>query len=118
MRVVVHSAYERKVDEELDYLIENGAFGAAQRLLNQAYDDLPDLLMKFPRIGRDFLARNPEAPEARSAWNKTREFLGDDIELREYLLGDYLVLYALHGKTIHLLTMRHHRQAGFDVGKW
>lgn len=116
MRVVVRQTYERRVDEELAHLIDSGAFSAAQCLLNQAYDDMPDLLLKFPRIGRDFLAFNPETKQVRAAWKHANELLGDDIELREYVLGDYLALYALHGQTIHLLTFRHHRQAGFNFG--
>lgn len=31
-------------------------------------------------------------------------------ELREYLSGDTLMLYALTGATISLLAIRHHRQ--------
>ena len=37
------------------------------------------------------------------------KLLGDDIELREYILDDDLVLYAIHRDCIHLLTLRHHR---------
>jgi len=114
MRVVLREAYERRVDEELAYLIENGAYAAAQRLLNQAYDVLPDLLGKFPQIGRDFLGRNPATPQVQDAWEQARELLGDDMELREYILGDYLALYAIYKDTLHLLTFRHHWQAGFD----
>ncbi len=88
MRVVLREAYERRVDEELAYLIENGAYAAAQRLLNQAYDVLPDLLGKFPQIGRDFIGRNPATPQVQDAWEQARELLGDDMELREYILGD------------------------------
>ena len=35
-------------------------------------------------------------------------------ELREYLLDDYMVLYAQFGALIYLLAIRHHRQLSFD----
>jgi len=40
--------------------------------------------------------------------------------LREYVLKDYLLLYALiDGATIILLSIRHHRQLSFDFeGHW
>ncbi len=42
--------------------------------------------------------------------------MGDDIELRKYLLDDYLVLYAVRRQTAYLLTLRPLRQSGFDFG--
>jgi hypothetical protein len=39
--------------------------------------------------------------------------------LREYVLKDYVLLYALIGKAIYLLAIRHHRQLSFDFeGHW
>ena len=114
MRVVLGAAYEGRLDEAVAYLIGVGADAAAQELLYQAYDALPRLLAQTPRIGREFIAHNPEAPEVLAAWAAVRELLGDDIELREYILEDYLALYAIHRGCIHLLTLRHHRQCGFD----
>jgi hypothetical protein len=39
--------------------------------------------------------------------------------LREYLHGDYLVLYAAMEaqETVVLLTIRHHRQLSFDFAR-
>ena len=115
MQVILRKAYEIRLDEAVAYLLDLGANAAAQRLLDQAYGFLPDLLARFPRTGRGFLARNPEAPEVLAAWKQARELSSDDIELREYVLGEYLVLYAVHGEWIELLTLRHHRQCGFDL---
>ncbi|MFZ4538114.1 hypothetical protein [Propionivibrio sp.] len=39
--------------------------------------------------------------------------------LREYVLKDYLLLYALIGGAIYLLAVRHQRQLSFDFeGHW
>jgi ParE toxin of type II toxin-antitoxin system, parDE len=37
--------------------------------------------------------------------------------LREYLHGDYLILYTLTGSTAYLLSIRHHRQLSFAFAK-
>jgi hypothetical protein len=37
-------------------------------------------------------------------------------ELREFVLDQLLVLYAIEGNTVTLLTVRHYRQLGFDLG--
>lgn len=117
MRVVLGTAYECRLDEAVDYLLGVGAEQAAQELLDHAYDALPQRLAQLPRIGREFVAHNPEVPEVLAIWATVRDLLGDDIELREYIHGDYLVLYALHQDCIHLLTLRHHRQSGFDFSE-
>ncbi|PKH69837.1 hypothetical protein CXF96_08170 [Stenotrophomonas sp. Betaine-02u-21] len=117
MQVVLGAIYERRLDEAVAYLLDVGADAAAQELLDQAYDDLPKRLAQAPRIGREFMAHNPEAPEVLAAWAAVRQLLGDDIELREYILEEYLALYAIDQGCIHLLTLRHHRQCGFDFSE-
>jgi len=36
-------------------------------------------------------------------------------ELREYILGDYLVLYLVEANDVTLLAIKHHRQLSFDL---
>ena len=117
MKVILRPAYLHRLEEALDILLGNGADAAAERLAHQALHDVPDRLMQFPRIGRDFLARNPVSPDMLAAWDEAHALIGDDIELREYFLGDYLLLYVLHHDAIHLLALRHHQQAGFDFSQ-
>jgi len=40
-----------------------------------------------------------------------------DSRLREYLSGDYLLLYALIERTVYLLSIKHHRQLSFDFDR-
>jgi hypothetical protein len=35
-------------------------------------------------------------------------------EIREYILDEYLILYAIIGDVVYLLSIRHHRQLSFD----
>ncbi len=116
MRVVVYPSYERSLDGALDFLLQNDALPAAQHLLDRALVFLPELLSRFPRAGRDFVARNPASPKVVEAVEQVRALMRADIELREYVLDDYLVLYAIRKQTVYLLTLRHHRQSGFEFG--
>jgi hypothetical protein len=40
-------------------------------------------------------------------------------EIRQWIEGDYIVLYLVDGASITLLSIRHHRQLSFDLrGHW
>jgi hypothetical protein len=73
----------------------------------------------FPRIGRPFTAISSEDQHTRNRalalLTRAQATLGG-IQIREYLLGDYLVLYGLDTQRIYLIAIKHHKQAGFSVG--
>lgn len=106
--------FEVTLDDALDFLLDNDAPEATLRLADVVVEHLPDILCRHPRIGRDFMARQPCTEQAQALHARVRTLLGDDIELREYIMGDYLVLYAIHDQCISALAIRHHRQARFD----
>ena len=115
VRVEVRASYRRTFLHALDHLLGNEAIAAAERFTAAALVTLPDRLERHPRSGRDYLARNPGTPRLLEMVERVRTVLGTDIELREILLDDYLVLYAIQNQTVHLLALRHHRQSGFDI---
>lgn len=115
VRVEVRASYSRAFLSALDRLLGEGALAAADRLTEAALIRVPEALARHPRMGRDYLSRNPGTPRLQETLDAVRRLLGADIELREILLGDHLVLYAVHGNTVHLLTLRHHRQSGFEL---
>lgn len=85
------------------------------RLLDELGDIVIPSLERFPGMGRDFLARQPDSVEAvsrREALEARLAALGGG-ELREYVLDDYLVLYASVGDVVYLLAVRHHKQMSF-----
>jgi len=97
----------------------------------QAYDGLLDELLetvipnleRFPGMGRPFLLRQPRSVETTNALAALRAKLlaltTDPDALREYVLKDYLLLYAQIGGAINLLAIRHQRQLSFDFeGHW
>lgn len=89
----------------------------------QAYDELLDGLRRtvipnlgrFPRIGRRYLDQPPQSAEAMTQLAALPPGAAD--ALREYLHGDYLILYTLAGSTVYLLSIRHHRQLSFAFAK-
>jgi plasmid stabilization system protein ParE len=89
----------------------------------EAYDQLLDglrgtvipNLRRFPRIGRRYLDRPPQSAEALAQLRALPA--GAAGALREYLHGDYLMLYALTGSTVYLLSIRHHRQLSFAFAR-
>ena len=92
-----------------------------------AFDDLVDNirttvipnLRRFPRIGRPYLANPPQSAEALALLASLP--VGAANALREYLHGDYLMLYTVidETETVYLLSIRHHRQLSFNfAGLW
>ena len=76
-------------------------------------------LARFPRIGRRYLDNPPQSAEALAQLATLPA--GAANALREYLHGDYLLLYAAMEATdtVYLLSIRHHRQLTFDFsGFW
>lgn len=83
-------------------------------------------LERHPFMGRRFFARSPQSLEVRDRVSKLQHRLGG-IDVREYLSGDYLILYGVDGEvgtveqpvTVYLLAIRHYRQLSFDFqGFW
>jgi hypothetical protein len=68
-------------------------------------------------MGRRYLANPPQSTEALALLAAMPAGAPD--ALREYLHGDYLMLYvAMEAqKTVVLLTIRHHRQLSFDFAR-
>ena len=74
-------------------------------------------------MGRPFMLRQPRSVETTNALATLRAKLlaltTDPEALREYVLKDYLLLYAQIGGAIYLLAIRHQRQLSFDFeGHW
>lgn len=106
------------------YWSERDAPQAYVRLLDELGAVVVGNLERHPRIGRKFFARAAQSVEARERVAALVKRFGS-VEVREYLSGDYLLLYCVHdetgkaGSTVHLLAIRHHLQLSFDFeGFW
>jgi plasmid stabilization system protein ParE len=109
--------FERNLDDIERFLDENEATSAFDLLLDELADTVIPNLESFPKMGRPFLDRPALSVEAMSRVEKLRkqlDGLGRSSDIREYVLSHYLVLYAITETTVHLLSIRHHRQLSFD----
>ncbi|MFA6314009.1 MAG: type II toxin-antitoxin system RelE/ParE family toxin [Sterolibacterium sp.] len=124
-KVVVQPAgnFERNLAGIERFPTEAEAPHTYDALLDDLVDSVIPHLERFPAMGRPFLSRAPCSVEATTALEALRAKLSalvpDPDGLREYIMDNYLVLYALIGGNVHLLAIKHHRQLSFDFqGHW
>lgn len=97
-----------------DFLTQADAAFAFDGLLAELRTTVIPNLARFPRMGRRYRDKPLQSVEALAALAALPAGATD--ALREYLHGDYLVLYAALDSTgvVYLLSIRHHRQLTFD----
>ncbi len=120
VHVELTANFERNLDAIDDFWRECGAPHACDELLAELLRTVIPNLERHPRFGRDFLARTCGSIQAQAGVTRLRTRLrriDPAAEIREYLSGDYLLLYALTGATISLLAIRHHRQLSFSLSR-
>jgi hypothetical protein len=113
--------FERNLGALERLLIEADAEQIYRDLLDELVETVIPNLERFPGMGRPFLLRQPGSVETTNALEKLRTTLSalttDMDALREYVIRDYLLLYAQVGGVIFLLAIRHHRQLSFDFDR-
>jgi len=111
--------FERNLADFERFLTEADASPAYEALLDDLLVTLIPNLERFPAIGRPFLAHAARSVETTNALDALRAKLSaltpDPEALREYILDQYLVLYAQIEANLYLLAIRHHRQLSFDM---
>ena len=113
--VELTASFVERLNSIESFLAEADAPVAYDALLAALREQIIPNLRRFPRIGRRCLDRQPQSAEALGQLARLpREAV---VELREYLAGDYLILYSLAGSTVYLLSIRHHRQLSFDFNR-
>ena len=112
VRVELTESFIIQLDQIETFLTEADAHPAYDDLLIQLRAKVIPNLRQFPRMGRLFLEQAPQSAEALAQLAKLPNDMLDT--LREYLMGDYLILYAYVNNTVVLLTIRHHRQLSFN----
>ena len=116
-RVELAASFLERLESIEAFLVEADAGFAFDDLLAEIRATVIPNLRRFPRIGRRYLANPPQSAEALALLAAMPAGAPD--ALREYLHGDYLMLYvAMEAqKTVVLLTIRHHRQLSFDFAR-
>ncbi len=97
------------------------------QLLNELIDTVVTNLERHPRMGRSFMSRRPESVEAQRQFERLYAKMmayQQPADMREYVMTDYLVLYAVLGATvsrpsaIYLVSIKHHKQLSFDFERF
>lgn len=116
-RVELTLSFLERLDAIETFLREANAGFAFDALLSELRATVIPNLKRFPRIGRRYLATPPQSAEALAQLAALPAGAPD--ALREYLHGDYLMLYAAAeaDATVYLLSIRHHRQLSFDFAR-
>jgi len=117
------ASFEKNLEEIERFLAETQAPQACAALLDELLETVIPNLERFPGMGRPFMLRQPRSVETTNALATLRAKLlaltTDPEALREYVLKDYMLLYAQFGGAIYLLAIGHQRQLSFDfVGHW
>lgn len=120
-RVELTASFLERLDAIEAFLVEADAGFAFDDLLAEIRATVIPNLRRFPRIGRRYLANPPQSAEALAQLAALPAGAPD--ALREYLHGDYLLLYSVvdafaqEQATVYLLSIRHHRQLSFDFAR-
>ena len=116
-RVELTASFLERLDAIEAFLTEADAAFAFDDLLAELRATVFPNLARFPRIGRRYLDNPPQSAEALAQLAALPA--GAASALREYLHGDYLMLYTAMGTdaTVYLLSIRHHRQLSFDFAR-
>jgi plasmid stabilization system protein ParE len=120
-RVELTASFLERLDAIEAFLVEADAGFAFDDLLAELRATVIPNLARFPRIGRRYLDNPPQSAEALAQLAALPT--GAPVALREYLHGDYLMLYtAVEASppakaTVYLLSIRHHRQLSFDFAR-
>lgn len=90
------------------------------RLVDELSEPVIANLKRHPRLGRNFLQRQTQSIDTQARLDKLKALLAtldtdtEHAEIREYVMTDYLLLYALVGDVMYLLAIKHHKQLSFD----
>ena len=120
-RVELTASFLERLDAIEAFLLEADAGLAFDELLAELRATVIRNLQRVPRIGRRYLGNPPQSAEALALLAVLPAGAPD--ALREYLHGDYLLLYlvvdapAKGAGTVYLLSIRHHRQLSFDFAR-
>ena len=110
--------FERNLGEIDRFLIHADAAQAFDGLLDELLDTVIPNLDRFPGMGRPFLSRTVGSVETTNALIALRAKLAavmlEPDGLREYIMDNYVVLYAHIDASVQLLAIKHQRQLSFD----
>jgi plasmid stabilization system protein ParE len=115
LRVRITANFRQNLDSIREFLVEQESSAGFGSLIERLFDDVILNLERFPKMGRDFLARVPLSDEGRAKLHALSVKIANKTEIREYITEEYLFLYGVRDSLVFLLSIRHHRQLSFDL---
>jgi hypothetical protein len=112
--VYITQNFENNLDTIQKFFVDNEVPQQFDVLIEDLFGTIIPNLQRFPLIGKDFLYRQPGSVEGLNLTESIQRYLDGKGEIREYITGDYLILYALTGSELYLLSIKHHKQLAFD----
>lgn len=109
--------FERNLASIEQFLSDAAAPQAYDALLDEIADTVIPNLERFPDLGRMFMQRPVKSVEVGNGLEALHKKLNGG-SLHEYLISDYLMLYARYDDVIYLLSIKHHRQLSFDFNSF
>lgn len=102
--------------EEIEAFLE-GSDGRVRfsALLTRLFDTIVPNLAQHPLLGADFLEHRVASVQGQLGVNSLVASLAPGELLREYVSGDYLVLYLVRPDDLVVLAIKHHRQLSYDL---
>lgn len=113
-RIELSASFLERLDSIEAFLQEAEAPYAFDALLSTLRTTVIPNLRRFPRMGWRYLDQPPQSVEAIAQLGQLPSSAID--ALRVLSTGDYLILYTEEpaSATVSVLSIRHHRQLGFD----
>jgi ParE toxin of type II toxin-antitoxin system, parDE len=111
--VKISANFEANLESIQSFLTAADVAQTFPALLDTLAQQVIPALEYHPEIGRAFLNREVRSVEARQRIKRISSRIGA-ASLREYIAGDFLILYAVLDKSVYLLSIKHHRQLSFD----
>ena len=114
--VLVTANFERNLEATRQFLASGHGAAPFERLIERLRSHIIPSLERFPDIGADFLARAPSSVDGLALFERVVKFAATGAQVRQLIDGDYVIVYLVKGASVHLLSIKHHRQLSFDFG--
>ena len=99
-RVRITANFQQNLHSIQEFLVEQKAEAGFDSLITRLFEDVIPNLDRFPKMGRDFLARDPLSDEGRARLRALNLKSGSKTEIREYITDEYLFLYAVRDSVV------------------
>lgn len=116
-RPVVTENFAGNLDSIQEFLKREGDL-AFRRLLSRLFRQIIPTLCRFPEAGRPLFRHPVHSLEAARLKRRLERMLGPGEQIREFIIGDYLILYLIRKQEAAFLSIKHHRQLSYDLDRF